>query len=265
MSARPTERLPITAIVASHNEASLLPACLTGLSFCDELIVIDIDSTDDTAAVAKAHGARVVRHPWVPIAEQARGEVIAEARNDWLLVRDPDEVIPPALAAEAVELFPRLDPDVAVVTAPIQRYFGVRALKGGVWGGLKRDRLLVRRGSVEFQTGVNSKLVTKPGYRELVIPPRGDNVIAHYWVSGYRSFLEKHLRYLRLEGRDRADAGEITGWRAVAATPWRSFRESFVRERGYRDGLRGVALGLLWSLYRTAAEVMLLRELRRRG
>ena len=52
-------------------------------------------------------------------------------------------------------------------------------------------------------------------------------------------------------------------WKVFATG--RSFRESFVRERGYRDGLRGVALGLLWSLYRTAAEVMLLRELRRRG
>lgn len=258
-------KLPITAIVASHNEAALLPACLDGVSFCDEVVVIDIDSTDDTAAVAEAHGARVVRHPWVPIAEQARLDVIREARHDWLLIRDPDEVVPPPLAQDLLELFPRLEDDVAVVAAPTQRYFAGRPLKGGVWGGVKADRLLAKRGAVEFPTSVHTRLVRKDGFRQIEIPARGGNAIRHYWTGGYRAFLERHLRYLRLEGPNRAAAGEITGWRAVAATPLRSFRESFLREHGYRDGLRGLALSILWALYRTGAELALLRELRRRG
>lgn len=260
-----SERLPVTAIVASHNEARLLPACLAGLAFCDELIVIDIDSSDDTTAVAKSHGARVIHHAWVPIGEQARAQAIVEARHDWLLIRDPDEVIPPDLAADTIRLFPTIEEDVAVVAAPIQRYFASRPLRGGVWGGVKRDRLLARRDAVEFQTGVHSKLVRRPGYREIAIQPSAANVMAHYWVDGYRSFLAKHLRYLRLEGPDRALAGEITGRRSLVAMPWRSFRDSFVRKRGYLDGLRGLSLALLWSAYSTAAELALLRELRRRG
>lgn len=256
-------KLPITAIVASHDEAALLPACLDAISFCDELVVIDIASSDETAALAEAHGARVVRHPWVPIAEQARLETIRDARHDWLLIRDPDEVVPPALADDLFELFPRLDDAVAVVAAPTQRYFGGRPLEGGVWGGVRVDRLLARRGAVEFPTSVHTRLVRKDGFRQVEIPPREGNAIRHEWAGGYRSFLERHLRYLRLEGPNRAAAGEITGWRAVAATPWWSFRESFVRERGYRDGLRGLALSTLWALYRTGAEVALLRELRR--
>jgi glycosyltransferase involved in cell wall biosynthesis len=262
--AEPSARLPITAIVASRNEASLLHDCLEGVSFCDEVIVIDIDSSDGTAAVAEAHGATVVPHPYVPIAEQAREQVIREARHDWLLIRDPDEVIPQPLAADVVELFERLEPDVGLVTAPIQRYFGSRPIKGGTWGGVKRDRLLAKRGAVEFPTAVHRKLVRMPGCREVVIPFRGDNVMAHHWVTGYRSFVEKHRRYLRLEGPDRADAGEVTGVRTVLVTPWRSFGDSYVREEGYRDGLRGVALSGLWAAYRTASEFMLLRELRRR-
>src|SRR5207249_1601554 len=115
------EKLPITAIVASHNEAALLSACLDGVSFCDEIVVIDIASSDDTAAVAEAHRARVVRHPWVPIAEQARLDVIRDARHDWLLIRDPDEVVPPPLVDDLRDLFPRIEPDVAVVAAPTQR------------------------------------------------------------------------------------------------------------------------------------------------
>jgi glycosyltransferase involved in cell wall biosynthesis len=258
-------KLPITAIVASHDEAQLLPDCLAGVAFCDELIVVDIASRDDTAAVAKAHGARVIPHPWVPIGELARAEAVATARHDWLLVRDPDEVIPPQLADEVVELFPTLGPDVGLVTCPIQRYFAGRPLRGGAWGGVKRERLLSRRSGSTFQTGVNSKLVLAPDFREFAIPYRGDNAIRHLWLTGYRAFFERHLRYLRLEGPDRRAAGEITGVRAVVRTPWRSFRESFIAERGYLDGLRGLALSLLWAAYRTGADLALLRELRRRG
>src|SRR5207247_6148309 len=190
--------------------------------------------SDDAAAVAEAHRARVVRHPWVPIAEQARLDVIRAARHDWLLIRDPDEVVPPPLVDDLRDLFPRIEPDVAVVAAPTQRYFAGCPLRGGVWGGARVDRLLARRSAVEFPTSVHTRLVLKEGYRQITIPPREGNAIRHYWVSGYRSFFERHLRYLRLEGRDRARAGEITGWRAVAAVPWRSFRDSFLRDRGYR-------------------------------
>jgi hypothetical protein len=181
-----------------------------------------------------------------------------------LLIRDPDEVVPPSLAAEVVRLFDTLEEDVGIVAAPIRRYFGGRAIQGGVWGGVKRALLLARRGAVEFPTTVHSKVDLNPGYRLLEIEPRSDNWIRHYWVSGYRSFVAKHLRYLPLEGRDRAAAGEVTGWRAVLSTPWRSFISTYVRERGYLDGVRGVSLALLWSAYRTAAELALLRELRRR-
>src|SRR5437667_6405829 len=39
-----TGPLPVTALVSSHNEASLLPRCLDAIQVCDELIVIDIAS-----------------------------------------------------------------------------------------------------------------------------------------------------------------------------------------------------------------------------
>src|SRR5947209_3663579 len=44
-----SEGLPETALVSSHNEAHLLGRCLDSVAFCDEVIVIDIDSHDDTA------------------------------------------------------------------------------------------------------------------------------------------------------------------------------------------------------------------------
>src|SRR4051812_26594975 len=257
-------RLPITAVVGSHDEAPLLPACLQALAFCDELIVVDIACSDDTRAVAEAHGARVIPHAWVPIAEQAREQAIAEARHDWLLIRDPDEVIPPGLQRDLREVFPTLGPAVGLVTAPTQRFFRRDPMRGTVWGGVKRDRLLAKRGLDEFPTAVHRRLPRREGVEVVDIPYRGDNAILHYWVSGYRVFLERHARYLRLEGPGRADAGEVTGPGAIARAPVAAFRRSFLRERGYRDGLRGLVLSVAWAVYAGGSELMLLRELRRR-
>ena len=115
-----------------------------------------------------------------------------------------------------------------------------------------------------LSSAVHETLSFRPGYRGVSFDPDEENVIRHYWVSGYRDWLEKHRRYLRLEGTARADRGHVTGLRGVASTPWRSFHDSFVARRGYLDGVRGLFLSVLWAWYSTATEVALLRELRRR-
>jgi glycosyltransferase involved in cell wall biosynthesis len=259
------DKLPITAIVASHNEAALLPSCLAPLDFCDELIVLDIASTDDTVAVAERLGARVIRHEWVPSSELAHPRAVAEARNDWVVIRDPDEVISPALARQTRELFAELPPDVAAVAAPTQYHFGGRPLQGGAVGGVLVDRLLADRTRVEFPKVVHGKLSVATGSRSLTITFDGENAIQHYWVTGWRAYGKRSLVYLRIDGVDRANAGYTTGLRTIAGSPIRAFHESFVRRKGYRDGLLGFALSVAGASFTTAAEIGLYRELRRRA
>jgi glycosyltransferase involved in cell wall biosynthesis len=257
--------ISLTAFVSSRNEAQLLPRCLDSISFCDEIIVIDIESDDDTAAVATAHGARVIRHSWVPIAEQARLELVGEARHEWLLFLDPDEVFPPALADQLAELVPSLPEDVAIVDCPWQFYFRDKRLRGTMWGGTTRKRTLARRGAAELRPTVHSGTGLMPGYRIESVPFTGDNAIAHYWATGYRSLIEKHWRYLKLEGRDRRSHGVVTGYKDIVRTPLPAFWESFVQRHGYRDGVVGLLLSALWATYSTGAKISLLLELRHNG
>lgn len=254
--------LPLSAIVTSRNEGHLLGRCLDAIAFCDELIVVDVESDDDTVAVAEAHGARVVRHSYVPIAEAARVTVAPEARHDWILVVDPDETVPPSLADEVAMLLPGLRPDIAAVDAPRQYYFAGRALRGTVWGGANTRRLLVRKRAVTLTPAIWGGMTVHEGYRVLELPFTPETAIVHRWADGYRQLADRHRRYLRLEPVDRAAAGEVTGYRAVVTTPWRAFRQSFVEKRGYLDGATGLALSLFWAAFRTSGEIALLRRLR---
>src|SRR5579884_2168200 len=257
------ERAPLTAIVTSCNEASLLPRALRGIGFCDELIVIEVGDEDgETAAVAERYGARLVRHPHVRIAEAARVTVAPQARHDLLLVIDPDEEVPAPLGEEIARVARDLPPDVAAVDAPLRFYFAGRPLRGTVWGGPNRRRMLVRRDAVELTPTIWGGMRLHDGYRVLELPYSEERAIVHHWAGGWRELVEKHRRYLRQEPGDRAAAGHVTGLRAIAGTPWHSFWESFVRRRGYRDGLIGLGLSVFWAAFRTAAEVKLFRCLR---
>jgi len=260
---RPDAKAPLTALVSSRNEGALLDRCLDAIAFCDEVIVIDVESSDRTAQVAEAHGARVIRHVYVPIAEWARVTVAPQARHDWLLVVDPDEEVPPALAQQLPRMLRTLPDDVAAVDAPRQYYFRGRPLRGTVWGGPNKRRLLVRRSAVELTQTIWGGMRIKRGYRVVAMPFTHETAIVHRWAGGYRELLTRHRRYLALEPVDRAAAGEVTGLRKIGATPWRSFHDSYVVKRGYLDGVDGLLLSLFWSVFRTSAEIALLRRLRR--
>ena len=173
-------------------------------------------------------------------------------------------MLPATLAGQLADVVPTLPADVAVVDCPWQFYFRRRAAPRHVLGRSESQAhaRAPRCGGAPSDGAL--------GHRPLPGLPRrggrllGATAIAHYWARGYRDLIEKHWRYLKLEGPDRAGQGMITGYKDIARTPVPAFWESFVRRRGYRDGLDGLLLSLLWSVYATGAKIALLLELRRR-
>jgi tetratricopeptide (TPR) repeat protein len=77
-----------------RNESAGLSACLASTAgIVDEIVVVDTGSTDDTAAIARRHGARVILHRWRDEFAAARNVGLVEARGEWILVLDADETL----------------------------------------------------------------------------------------------------------------------------------------------------------------------------
>ena len=202
--------------MSSHDEASLLPRCLGSIAFCDEIIVIDVDSSDETAATAEALGAHVVAHSYVPIAEAARATVAPQARHDWLLVVDPDEEVTSALATEVAAILPTLADDVAAVDDPPASTTSRGDGYAGRSGAARTSAGCSSTAAASSSTGRSGAgCGSLPGKRVVELPFTDETAIVHRWARGYRELYERHRRYLKLEPVDRAAAGEITGWRAV--------------------------------------------------
>ncbi|HEU4929437.1 MAG TPA: glycosyltransferase family 2 protein, partial [Candidatus Krumholzibacteria bacterium] len=90
---------PVSAVVLTRNNAPIVARCLRSLFFASEIVVVDAESVDGTASIARAHGARVIDRPWPGFAEQRRF-ALEQARHNWILAVDSDEEVTPELAQE---------------------------------------------------------------------------------------------------------------------------------------------------------------------
>jgi glycosyltransferase involved in cell wall biosynthesis len=94
-------RQPLSAVVTTLDNAATLEACLQGLRFCDEIVLLDSGSSDDTLAIARKHGARIFSEPFKGYGPQKQS-AIDKATHDWVLLLDADEALGEA-AREVIE------------------------------------------------------------------------------------------------------------------------------------------------------------------
>lgn len=91
----------ISALVLTLDEEENIGRCLESLAWCDELVVVDSESTDGTVEIARRFGARVVTRRldnWSSHLNWIFDNVTF--RGDWVYYSDADEVVPPELKAE---------------------------------------------------------------------------------------------------------------------------------------------------------------------
>lgn len=84
----------ISLCMINLNQASFLERCLSHHApICDEIIVVDTGSSDNSIEIAKKHGALVIQDPWQDDFSRPRNISINNATSDWILILDPDEII----------------------------------------------------------------------------------------------------------------------------------------------------------------------------
>lgn len=90
----------LTALLHTNNDALRLGRCLETLHPCDEILVIDHGSQDETVRIAREHGARVI----AALPNVSNDHYAQLAAPGWILTLDPRESLTEGLAASLFEL-----------------------------------------------------------------------------------------------------------------------------------------------------------------
>ena len=234
-------KLPISAIVVGLNEAHLIEKSIGSVSFCDEIIYVDLGSNDKSVFLAKKLDAQIMHHQIVPFAEIVQAKIVPYLKHEWVIYIDPDEYLDPSLCKYIIDNFPKIEKsiNIASVNVPWRFYFINHPLIGTPWGGDNRKPILVNRNRFLFEPMTHYGRKNKNGFKSLDVPFTKDMVLHHFWVQGWRSFIGKHIRYLKNEGRDRFELGKKTSFLKILITPLVEFKYSFYSSKGYKDGFLG--------------------------
>ncbi|MHA6249239.1 glycosyltransferase [Pontibacter sp. CAU 1760] len=251
-------KLPITAIITGKNEAHFLDRCLSSINFCDEIIYTDIQSVDNSKAIAAKYTDFILDSDPIPGCEFAQSLMIRKAKHDWVIFIDPDEYIDSSLASQLISLYPQIsnDPKVGAVMVPWRFYFNGKILEGTVWGNNKKY-ILVNRNRFSIEPIAHYGRYLNSGFESYEIDLESDNILHHDWMPTYSIFFKKHMRYLKNEGRDRYNLGKRISFKQLIISPLKEFQKSFIHFKGYKDGLLGLFLSVFWAFYQSWANFSL--------
>ena len=242
---------PITAIINTHNEEERIAEAIASLSCCDEILVIDSESTDRTREIASQSGARVIVHAWEGFARQ-KNFGAEQANHDWILSIDADERPSIELANEIVD-WKRRPRESAARSMPRRvSYFGAWINHSG-WYPDRKIRLFDRRVAKWRGDSVHESLDANGPVAQF----HGD--LLHFPYRNWTDHLERIDRYTQIA----SDAARQTGRRGnplmLVAGPPVSFLRTFVIRLGFMDGWRGALIAYAGARYVFLRELRILR------
>lgn len=271
--------MSVSVLVLTYNEAVNIADCLKSVSWCDDVVVLDSFSTDQTVALARDLGARVVQRAFDDYASQRNfGLSQISYRHSWALMLDADERLPVDLRDEVLQAIADAPPEVCLFRMRRRDHLYGRWIPRSsgypTWFGR-----LARLGRVRAERPYNEEIKTEGGVKAL----RGH--LDHYpFNKGFHEWILKHDRYSTMEA---------SLLRFGAAQPWRwsdllsgdparrrSVHKRLLYSMPLRPAVVFVALyfirggfmegraGLTFALLRVWYEFMIdckLREMRRRA
>ncbi|HET9961236.1 MAG TPA: glycosyltransferase family 2 protein [Nitrospiraceae bacterium] len=235
--------MTIAAVIITKNEERNIKDCLESVAWTDERIVVDAESTDRTAAIAEAAGARVFVHAWPGYGPQKNfgmDQTVAE----WIIIVDADERVTAASRREILSLLAGPPPaNVGGYEVPRRNFFYGKWIEGG---GLYPDhqlRLFRKSAGRYDDVMLHEHLNVRGDIARLQEP------FDHYSMPTIGHHVRKMMWYTSLGAEEKLKHSDrITPW-MIATHHLGTIFKTFVLRGGYRDGVHGVIVALFAGLH----------------
>ena len=266
----------ISATIITLNETDRIAEAIGSLSCCDEVIVVDSGSTDQTREVARGCGARVIEHLWEGYSKQ-KNFAAGQAQNDWILSIDADERLSIELADEIVswkkkplplgEAAPRSASPIGrslngsagegsggerAFSMPRRVFYLGAWIKHSGWYPDRKIRLYDRRACRWAGDFVHESLEVDGGVGAF----KSD--LLHFPYRDWNDHAARIARYSELAARAARSRGRRGNISRLLMAPPLVFIKSFVLHAGFLDGWRGLAIAYMGARYAFQKEFRIL-------
>ena len=228
----------ISVIIITKNEESQIEDCLKSVSWADEIIVVDSESTDRTIDISKKYTNKIYIRKWEGYAPQ-KSYALSLAGNEWVLSLDADERITDNLKNEIMQNdFSRFD-GYRILR---ENYFLDKLIISCGWGTDSQLRLFKRD-----KTTLTDRLVhegfTVNGKIGILKHP-----MTHFTYNSMEKAITKINHDSSLQAIEMCEKkGKVTGIKIIAHGI-AAFYKSFIGLKGYKDGVYGFCIAFIDSL-----------------
>jgi glycosyltransferase involved in cell wall biosynthesis len=199
-------KTPLSILIPIKNEALNLPRCLASISWADEIIVVDSQSTDGSNEIAEAHGVSVVQFHFNGTWPKKKNWALEKVRfkHEWVFILDADEVMPPGAEAEFRQIV--TDPGHPADGYWINRRFMFlgKWLEHAYYPNWNLRLFRHRLGRYEKLTGMDTASGDNEVHEHVVVSGKTGRLrceMDHYAFPSVQVFVEKHNRYSNWEAR----------------------------------------------------------------
>ena len=226
--------MQLSVIVITLNEEKNIKRCLDSVqNIADEIVVIDSLSTDNTVAIARRCGAKIIEQQFLGYVEQ-RNFSAAQATYDWTLTLDADEVISPELEQSILKVKASADANVYQLKR-LTNYCG-KWIKHCGWYPDKKIRLFDRTKGT-WAGGLVHEYWKPYDKQEPIKTLQGD--IHHYTFDTITQHIKQIQKYTDLNARSAADKGKTCSLFKIWFGPKWFFFSSYILKLGFLDGYYG--------------------------
>jgi len=222
----------ISGLIICKNEEKNIEECVKSILWCDEVIVIDSFSTDETLQIAKKYTDKIFQNEWTGFADQ-RKFALTKAASDWIFAIDADERCSNELEVEIRSLMQKEYISENGFEIPRKSFFHSKWIKHGGWYPNYQLRLFRKAFS-----GVTDKLVHESYY---VTGQTGKlkNNILHYTVNSINEYIKKINSYSDLYAAERVSRRKIK-FIDIFLLPQIAFFQQFILKGNFLDGIEGL-------------------------
>lgn len=233
----------LACVIITKNEELNIQDCLASVNWATERIVVDAESTDHTAELARATGAKVFVRPWPGFGAQ-KNYGMDQVSSEWILIVDADERVLQPLKLEIwsrIERWKESEP-VAYEIPRKNFFYGEWVRHAGVYPDYQIR--LFRKGSARYNdVPVHENLMVKGPIGKLSSP------FEHFTERHIRDHFRKFGLYTTLAAQEKGKTVHTVHARDLFFRPLVVFIKSYLLKQGFRDGVRGLIVSVFASMY----------------